>query len=65
MPRYPVLVDAVIQSLAIGFVGTARSTMSLLAARRVVTWHGGVTRKVEWGFPGADDHEPKVEGPIE
>jgi hypothetical protein len=54
--RYPVLIDAVIQSNGIGFVGTDRSTMSGMAERRSQSWHGGVTRMVKWGFIGADDH---------
>ncbi|KAH8835542.1 hypothetical protein DL96DRAFT_1666280 [Flagelloscypha sp. PMI_526] len=55
-PWYPVLIDAVIQSLASGLVGTDGSTMSLIAARRVADWQHGVTRMVKWGRPGADDH---------
>ncbi|KAF9041716.1 hypothetical protein BDZ89DRAFT_1060087 [Hymenopellis radicata] len=55
-PWYPVLIDAVIQSGGAGFVGTARSTMSIIAARRAATWQNGATRYVEWGRPGADDH---------
>jgi hypothetical protein len=54
--RYPVLIDAVIQSNGIGFIGTDRSTMSEMAMRRCETWHGGVTRTVKWGYIGADDH---------
>ncbi|KLO06788.1 hypothetical protein SCHPADRAFT_1002133 [Schizopora paradoxa] len=38
---YPVLVDAVIQSMGTGFVGTEGSTMSLVAARRVEDWQWG------------------------
>ncbi|KII94081.1 hypothetical protein PLICRDRAFT_36319 [Plicaturopsis crispa FD-325 SS-3] len=53
---YPVLIDAVIQSMAHGFVGTDRSTMSMLARRRVEAWQEGATRTVKWGSPGADDH---------
>ncbi|KAF5368478.1 hypothetical protein D9758_002235 [Tetrapyrgos nigripes] len=53
---YPVLIDAVIQSGGLGFVGTDRSTMSVLAWRRVQDWHGGSYRMVRWGRPGADDH---------
>ncbi|KAH8825520.1 hypothetical protein DL96DRAFT_1499772 [Flagelloscypha sp. PMI_526] len=53
---YPVLIDAVIQSLASGFVGTTGSTMSLIAARRVENWQQGPTRMFKWGYPGADDH---------
>ena len=54
--RYPLIIDAVIQSGGLGFVGTDRSTMSLLARRRVQSWHDGVVRAVKWGRPGADDH---------
>ncbi|THH00918.1 hypothetical protein EW145_g7012 [Phellinidium pouzarii] len=56
---YPVLLDAVVQSLGVGFVGTDRSTMSLIAQRRVEDWRGGVTREVKWGSAGADDHKRK------
>jgi hypothetical protein len=38
---YVPLVDAVAQSLGAGFVGTDRSTMSLIAKRRVEDWNGG------------------------
>jgi len=54
--RYPVLIDAVIQSGGVGFLGTDRSTMSTLARRRVQSWHNGVVRTVKWGQKGADDH---------
>jgi len=53
---YPVLIDAVIQSNGIGFVGTDRSTMSEMGRRRSESWHDGATRMVKWGFIGADDH---------
>ncbi|KAJ7757463.1 hypothetical protein B0H16DRAFT_1536747 [Mycena metata] len=53
---FPVLLDAVIQSQGAGFVGTDRSTFSILSARRVNSWHDGPTRLVKWGRPGADDH---------
>ncbi|ETW87012.1 hypothetical protein HETIRDRAFT_307790 [Heterobasidion irregulare TC 32-1] len=53
---YPLLIDAVIQSSGIGFVGTDTSTMSVLARRRVQDWHGGAVRTVKWGTPNADDH---------
>lgn len=46
LPRYPTLIDAVAQSMGAGFVGTLRSTMSLVAARRVEDWNGGPTRMV-------------------
>ncbi|KAJ7089795.1 hypothetical protein B0H15DRAFT_930626 [Mycena belliarum] len=54
---YPILIDAAIQSGGLGFVGTDRSTVSLMGSRRVATWHGGVVRTVRWGYPGADDHD--------
>ncbi|KAF9270633.1 hypothetical protein L218DRAFT_976349 [Marasmius fiardii PR-910] len=53
---YPPLIDAVIQSRGIGFVGTDRSTMSVIAKRRVETWYKGVSRLVRWGSPDADNH---------
>ena len=53
--RYPVLIDAVIQSGGVGFIGTDRSTMSEIAMRRCQSWHDGVTRIVKWGYIGADD----------
>ncbi|KIM88674.1 hypothetical protein PILCRDRAFT_813643 [Piloderma croceum F 1598] len=52
---YSVLIDAVIQSGGIGFIGTDRSTMSEMAMRRSQSWHDGVTRTVKWGYIGADD----------
>lgn len=54
--RYPVLIDAVIQSSGVGFIGTDRSTMSVLARRRVESWQDGAVRIVKWGKPDADDH---------
>ena len=54
--RYPVIIDAVVQSGGMGFVGTHLSTFSVLAQRRVEDWQRGVTRTVKWGFKGADDH---------
>ncbi|KAI0638784.1 hypothetical protein C8Q77DRAFT_1151813 [Trametes polyzona] len=53
---YPVVLDAVVQSMAIGFVGTDRSTFSHMARRRVTDWNNGAVRLVKWGTPGADDH---------
>jgi len=54
---YPTLIDGVIQSMGAGFVGTDRSTMSLISRRRVEDWTHGVTRIVKWGTPDADhDH---------
>lgn len=59
--RYPLLIDAVIQSMGHGFIGTDRSTMSMVAGRRVESWQNGATRTVRFGFPGADDHHPQME----
>ncbi|KAF8634864.1 hypothetical protein AX15_000619 [Amanita polypyramis BW_CC] len=53
---YPVLIDAVIQSNGAGFIGTDRSTMAVMARRRVQSWHDGPVRTIKWGSPGADDH---------
>ncbi|RDX51420.1 hypothetical protein OH76DRAFT_1417184 [Lentinus brumalis] len=53
---YPVIVDAVIQSLGMGFIGTERSTFSHMARMRVNDWNHGATRMVKWGQVGADDH---------
>jgi len=53
---YPVLIDAAIQSGGIGFVGTDRSTMSILARRRTQSWYNGVTRTFKWGTPDSDAH---------
>lgn len=53
---FPVLIDAAIQSGGLGFVGTDRSTMSILARRRTQSWQDGPYRIVRWGKLGADDH---------
>ncbi|KAI8983184.1 hypothetical protein BD414DRAFT_547951 [Trametes punicea] len=53
---YPVVLDAVVQSMAIGFVGTDRSTFSHMGRRRVMDWNQGAVRLVKWGYVGADDH---------
>ncbi|KAI0706099.1 hypothetical protein BC835DRAFT_1260723 [Cytidiella melzeri] len=53
---YPVILDAAIQSLGQGFVGTDRSTFSVLSRRRVLDWQDGAARMVLWGYKGADDH---------
>lgn len=39
---YPTFIDAMHQSMGIGFVGTSGSTMSLVALRRVIDWNGGL-----------------------
>ncbi|KAF5321847.1 hypothetical protein D9619_001469 [Psilocybe cf. subviscida] len=43
---YPPLIDAIVHSYAIGFVGTKGSTFSLVGERRVHDWNGGATREV-------------------
>ncbi|EIN12872.1 hypothetical protein PUNSTDRAFT_131104 [Punctularia strigosozonata HHB-11173 SS5] len=43
---HDIIVDAIVQSSAMGLVGTAGSTMSLLAGRRTQDWHGGVYKLV-------------------
>ena len=53
---YPLILDAAIQSKALGFVGTDRSTYSIVSRRRVQQWNDGATRMVLWGYKGADDH---------
>jgi hypothetical protein len=45
---YEALVDIVVQSLAVGFVGTKHSTLSIVSSKRVVEWNGGVARMVDW-----------------
>ncbi|GAA5988093.1 hypothetical protein JCM11641_000901 [Rhodosporidiobolus odoratus] len=40
---WPGVVDSALLSRGIGFVGTKQSTFSYVAARRVESWHGGVT----------------------
>ena len=56
LPRYPVFIDAAIQSLGLGFVGTDKSTMSLVARRRVESWSDGATRIIKWGKANSDNH---------
>ncbi|KAG9047251.1 hypothetical protein FS837_002724 [Tulasnella sp. UAMH 9824] len=41
---FPPVMDAVIQSKGAGFVGTSDSTMSVIAAKRVLDWQGGPSR---------------------
>ncbi|KAM6492243.1 hypothetical protein JOM56_011967 [Amanita muscaria] len=55
-PWYPILIDAVVQSNGIAFLGTDKSTMSIMARRRVQSWHRGVVRSIKWGKRDADDH---------
>ncbi|KAF8575748.1 hypothetical protein K439DRAFT_1397924 [Ramaria rubella] len=43
---HPIVLDSVALSLGKGIVGTTRSTLSLLAAKRVQDWEGGLVREV-------------------
>ncbi|KIO17268.1 hypothetical protein M407DRAFT_33068 [Tulasnella calospora MUT 4182] len=45
---FPPVIDAVILSNGAGFVGTSNSTMSVIAAKRVLDWQGGPSRMVHW-----------------
>ncbi|KAG8938211.1 hypothetical protein FRC00_000460, partial [Tulasnella sp. 408] len=42
--RWPAIVDSIIQSRGAAFVGTSQSTMSIVAARRVMDWNKGPVR---------------------
>ncbi|KAG8893832.1 hypothetical protein FRC01_013329 [Tulasnella sp. 417] len=53
---YPTFIDAMHQSMGIGFVGTEGSTMSLVALKRVIDWNGGLGVMVGWG---AGKYAPK------
>ncbi|KAG7448143.1 uncharacterized protein BT62DRAFT_755789 [Guyanagaster necrorhizus] len=43
---YMTLVEVVVQSLSLGFVGTGRSTLSTVSQKRVEDWNNGTTRIV-------------------
>ena len=45
---YPILLDIVAQSMAVGFVGTQGSTFSLISARRVEDWNSGESVMVSY-----------------
>ncbi|KAG8699792.1 hypothetical protein FRC09_006377 [Ceratobasidium sp. 395] len=53
---FPVILDAMFQSMGAGFVGTEQSTMSHIARKRVQDWQGGLGVEVRWGDPNADNH---------
>ena len=46
---YPILIDIIAHSLAVGFVGSKDSTVSVVSAKRVEEWNDGITRTVGWG----------------
>ena len=48
---YSLLIDKVVLSLGVGFVGTLASTFSILNARRVENRNGGIA---DYGNPMAD-----------
>jgi hypothetical protein len=53
--RYPAIIDQTVHSLATGFVGTDRSTYSLVSRKRVEAWSPvHETRNVLWGKPGSN-----------
>ncbi|KAF7290992.1 hypothetical protein HMN09_01278100 [Mycena chlorophos] len=54
-PFYPFLIDGAIQAMSHAIVGTDRSTVSGIAAKRIESWQGGLAYFVRWGRPGADD----------
>lgn len=56
--RHPIIMDSAAQSMAAGFVGTDRSTVSTISALRNHAWSYGVTRTVIWGWPDADKDTP-------
>lgn len=47
---YPIFIDAVIQSGGMGLVGTEKSTMSVIAQRRVEAWRDGSSRMVKFPY---------------
>ncbi|KAF8994270.1 hypothetical protein BDQ17DRAFT_1251953, partial [Cyathus striatus] len=47
---YPSIIDAVAQSMAVGFVGTKKSTFSMVSRRRVESWNHGIVRTVRIGM---------------
>jgi len=49
---YPILLDQVLMSHAVGYVGTEKSTFSLMAAKRVEGWWEGPVRMVMPVVPG-------------
>nr|GAT53040.1 predicted protein [Mycena chlorophos] len=54
-PFYPFLIDGAIQAMSHAIIGTDRSTVSGIAAKRIESWQGGFAYFVRWGRPGADD----------
>jgi len=48
---YPILVDAAVMGHAVGYVGTSKSTFSLVGAKRVARWWNGPTMMVDAVVP--------------
>nr|GAT53042.1 predicted protein [Mycena chlorophos] len=57
-PFYPFLIDGAILAMGSAIVGTDRSTLSGIAAKRIESWQGGPSYHVRWGGPDVDrdDH---------
>lgn len=51
LDRYPSIIDSVVQARGAGIVGTSQSTMSIIAARRVIDWNNGPWRLVSCYLP--------------
>ena len=56
---WELIIDSYVLSMGVGVVGTDRSTMSLLAEKRVRDWRGGSVRTVRWGGKDADAHRTR------
>jgi hypothetical protein len=48
---YPILVDSAVMGHAVGYVGTSKSTFSLIGAKRVAKWWNGPIRMVDAVVP--------------
>lgn len=49
------MIDSAIQSMNVGFVGTAGSTFSLISGFRARNWNGGLFKMVHFGGPDEDE----------
>ncbi|KAG8973017.1 hypothetical protein FRB90_010042, partial [Tulasnella sp. 427] len=58
---YPSLIDAVIQAMGKGFLGTDKSTMSLVALLRTIDWNDGEGWMVTFG---RDKYKPNANGVV-
>ncbi|KAF7290994.1 hypothetical protein HMN09_01278300 [Mycena chlorophos] len=64
-PFYPFLIDGAIQAMSHGIVGTDRSTVSGIAARRIQSWQDGLAYYVKWGSPHADEEGDVIRHALE